>query len=226
MSKKTYSAEDKFKILMAFEDNHYSVKEFTSIYEVSKASLQKWKYRFEKYGIEGLEDASIWKKYSKELKLSAISDYQSGKYSLHEIVEKYEIADKSTLKKWIKKYNSHREIKGTGKGMSQSMTKGRSTTWKERIEAVLYCIENNNDYQKAAETFEVSYQQIYQWVKKYENGGNEGLKDNRGRNKGEEELSQEEKGKLQLRKLEIENERLRAEIAFLKKLEEIERRRY
>ncbi|WP_207225836.1 helix-turn-helix domain-containing protein, partial [Aeribacillus pallidus] len=31
--------------------------------------------------------------------------------------------------------------------------------------------------------YEVSYQQVYQWVKKYENGGEEALKDKRGRKK-------------------------------------------
>ena len=40
-------------------------------------------------------------------------------------------------RKWIKKYNSHRELKDTGKGMSESMTKGRKTTWEERIQIVL-----------------------------------------------------------------------------------------
>jgi transposase len=44
------------------------------------------------------------------------------------------------------------------------MTKGRSTTWEERIQVVLYCIENEKNYKKAADTFEVSYQQVYQWV--------------------------------------------------------------
>ncbi len=38
-------------------------------------------------------------------------------------------------------------------------------------------------------------------------------------------LTPEEKIKLEMKKLERENERLRAENAFLKKLEEIERRR-
>jgi transposase len=105
------------------------------------------------------------------------------------------------------------------------MTKGRSTTWEERIQVVLYCIENEKNYKKAADTFEVSYQQVYQWVTKYENGGDEALKDNRGRNKVEAELSPEEKFRLEMKRLERENERLRAENLFLKKLEEIERRR-
>jgi transposase len=41
-----------------------------------------------------------------------------------------------------------------------------------------------------------------------------------------QELSPEEKIKLEMKKLERENERLRAENAFLKKLEGIERRRH
>ena len=105
------------------------------------------------------------------------------------------------------------------------MTKGRKTTWEERIQIVLDCLGNGKDYQGTAETYEVSYQQVYQWVKKYEDGGDEALKDKRGRKKEEAELTPEEKIKLQMKKLERENERLRAENLFLKKLEEIERRR-
>ncbi|PGY02213.1 helix-turn-helix domain-containing protein [Bacillus sp. AFS031507] len=105
------------------------------------------------------------------------------------------------------------------------MTKGRKTTLDERKQIVYYCLENDKDYQKAAETYQVSYQQVYQWVKKHEDGGDEALRDKRGKNKVESELSPEEKVKLEMRKLEKENERLRAENAFLKKLEEIERRR-
>ncbi len=36
------------------------------------------------------------------------------------------------------------------------MTKGRKTTWNERIKIVLDCLGNGKDYQKAAETYEVS----------------------------------------------------------------------
>ena len=225
MSKRAYSAKDKFKILKAYEEGIYSLKEITSKYKVANTTILEWKYNFVKYGMEGLEKSSTWKWYSKELKLSAIRDYLSGKYSLREVARKYEIPSNTTLRKWIKKYNSHREIKDTAKGMSQSMTKGRSTTWEERIQVVLYCVENGKDYQKAAETYKVSYQQVYQWVKKYENGGDEALKDKRGRNRVVAELSPEEKIRLEMKRLERENERLRAENLFLKKLEEIERRR-
>ncbi|GED66252.1 hypothetical protein LFU01_47040 [Lysinibacillus fusiformis] len=77
----------------------------------------------------------------------------------------------------------------------------------------------------AAHTYGVSYQQVYQWTKKFETNGEEGLRDRRGRTKDEVELTVEEKLKLEIQRIERENERLRVENLFLKKLEEIERRR-
>ena len=106
------------------------------------------------------------------------------------------------------------------------MTKGRVTSWKERIEIALYCIAQSNDYQQAAEVYNVSYQQVYQWVKKYEAGSENALKDRRGRKKIEEELTPEDKTKISMKILEEQNEKLRAENAFLKKLAELERGRY
>ncbi|GIQ66827.1 hypothetical protein PACILC2_53950 [Paenibacillus cisolokensis] len=104
------------------------------------------------------------------------------------------------------------------------MTKGRATTWQERIEIVLYCLAHHKDYGKAAKQFQVSYQQVYGWVRKYEAGGEEALRDGRGRTKAPEELTMEEQQRLAMKRLEYENERLRAENALLKKLQEFERR--
>ncbi|WP_229750755.1 helix-turn-helix domain-containing protein [Paenibacillus nasutitermitis] len=105
------------------------------------------------------------------------------------------------------------------------MTKGRSTTWQERIDIVLYCLANGQDYTKAAKQFQVSYQQVYGWVRKYEAGGQDALQDGRGRTKVPEELTEADQQKLAMKKMEYEIERLRAENAFLKKLQEFERRR-
>lgn len=226
MSKRTkYTAEEKYEILKEYEDGVGSMLEIASIHKINRSTLENWRYNFKKYGIDGLREMRTWKRYSKELKEQAVKDYLSGKYSQREVAKKYEISNKNVLLKWVNKYNSHREIKATTKGMSQSMTKGRSTSWKERIEIVFYCIAHNNDYQHAAEIYDVSYQQVYQWVKKYELGGEDALKDRRGRKKTEEELTPEDRVNLEMKKLKAENERLRAENAFLKKLEELERGR-
>lgn len=167
---------------------------------VDITTIREWKYRFEKYGTEGLRESSTWNPYTKELKLSAINDYLSDKYSIREITKKNQISNHSVLRKWIKKYNSHRDLKDSSKGSANSMAKGRKTTWEERIRIVLDCLGNGKDYKETSETHEVSYQQVYQWVKKYEIGGDEALKDKRGRTKVKEELTPEEEIKFQMKK--------------------------
>jgi transposase len=174
--------------------------------------------------MDGLNNSNGWKRYSKEVKKAAVLDYLSGNYSQIEITRKYEISSGSVLRKWIKNYNDHREFKETQR-MSNSMIKGRSTTLEERLEIVMYCLQNEKNYHQSSEHFNVSYQQVYQWVKKFEKEGEDGLNDKRGRTKAELELTPEEKIQREMKRLERENERLRAENAFLKKLEELERRR-
>ncbi|NGP62445.1 helix-turn-helix domain-containing protein [Paenibacillus thiaminolyticus] len=88
-----------------------------------------------------------------------------------------------------------------------------------------YCLAHQYDYRKTADHFQVSYQQVYQWVKKFEEGGQDALKDGRGRTKAPEELTEADRQKLEMKKMEYEIERLRSENAFLKKLREFQRRR-
>jgi transposase-like protein len=224
MAKSAYSAQEKYELIVAYENKQISARDFYRQYRISDATIKKWIYLFQTYGIDGLNGSNEWKRYSKEVKTAAVLDYLSGNYSYSEIVHKYEISSKSVLEKWIKNYNNHRELKEM-KRERNSMVKARSTTLEERLEIVRYCLQNGKNYQQASEHFEVSYQQVYQWMKKYEELGEDGLRDKRGRTKTEPELTPEEKIHREMKRLERENERLRAENAFLKKLEEIERRR-
>lgn len=41
----------------------------------------------------------------------------------------------------------------------------RKTTQEERIKIVNYCLEHNKNYKKTAELFDISYTQVYQWIK-------------------------------------------------------------
>ena len=63
------------------------------------------------------------------------------------------------------------------------MTKGRKTTFEERVEIVQYCIAHDHNYIKTAEKYQVSYQQARSYTIKYESGGVEALRDNRGKRK-------------------------------------------
>jgi transposase-like protein len=225
MSNKYYSKEFKYNVIEAYSNDNLTVEALCKRYQIAKVTFYNWVEKFEKDGLIGLEDLKAWSHYSQDLKEAAVKDYISGEFSQYEIVRKYQISSRSVLISWINKYNSHRDLEDMSKGWTSSMTKGRKTSWDERIQVVHYCLDNGKDYQKTADKYDASYQQVYQWVKKYEYGGDEALRDKRGRRKEEDGLTPEAKIRLEIKKLERENERLRAENLFLKKLEKIERRR-
>ena len=101
------------------------------------------------------------------------------------------------------------------------MTKGRKTTQEERAQIVAFCIEHSKDYALTVETYQVSYQQIYSWVRKYESSGVDGLVDRRGRAKAEDELTEVERLQQENRILQAKLKDKEMEIALLKKLREL-----
>ena len=191
---------------------------------VPKQTLQDWIRKYETFGIEGFLPSGN-EKYSKGTKERAVNAYLNGEGSQAYICRKFKIKDRKTLRTWIKVYNSHRELRPSrGRGSDIYMTKGRNTTYEERVEIVSYCIENGNDYTVTIEKYGVSYQQIYSCVRKYNEKGAEGLLDKRGKRKPESEMTELEKLRAENRMLEARNKRLELECAVLKKLEEIEGR--
>ena len=162
------------------------------------------------------------KKYSEELKIEAVKEWNEGKGSQYEICRKYGILSHSTLQAWILWYNGHKENKRHNSAKGEIyMTKGRKTSQQERAEIVAFCIEHNKDYGLSVETYGVSYQQIYAWVRKYEESGLDGLKDNRGRTKPVDEMSEIEKLKAEMKILEAKNRQLEIENEFIKKLQKL-----
>lgn len=221
MAKKyEFNAAEKMAILEELQLGEGTRGEIARKYNVHISTLMDWRHRHELYGIEGLERRVRNRRYSPELKLQAVQDYLSGRYSQYELIDIYKIANRKQLQDWIEKYNSHSSFNSVNEG-ARAMTKGRSTTWQERIDIVLHCMAHERDYGKTAAQFKVSYNQVYQWVKKYEDGGESALQDGRGRNKAPEELTEAERHKLELKKLEYEILRLQAENALLKKLREL-----
>ena len=104
------------------------------------------------------------------------------------------------------------------------MTTSRPTTKEERIRIVMECIAHSYNYGEIAIKYNVSYQQVYNWVQRFKELGEAGLEDRRGRRK----LNQEPRSEME--KLQIENERLKHQLYMaemerdlLKKLNELER---
>ena len=156
------------------------------------------------------------------MKLQAVKDYLNGEGSYETLKEKYKLRSSTQLKNWVMWYNGHKEFKERSSAKGEIyMTKGRKTTQEERAEIVAFCIEHGKDYGLTLETFKVSYQQIYTWVKKYEEKGINGLTDRRGKAKPENELTEEDRLRQENKILQAKIKDQEIEIALLKKLREL-----
>lgn len=223
--KHKFSFDEKIKIVTEYLNSKNGFRESCRIYNVSQQGLKDWIRLYNTFGAEGLKSGNSCTRYSAEVKQQAVDDYFSRRLTVPQILTKYRIRSTTQLRRWILKYNSHEELKSSGKGGTTIMTKGRKTTYDERIEIVQYCIEHENNYAETAEKHQVSYLQIYTWMKKYKDKGVEGILDQRGRTKPESQMTELEMLRAENRLLKAQNKRQGIEVAFLKKLDEIERRR-
>ena len=191
---------------------------------IAWASFKTWIRKYRSMGVDAFtQDGN--RRYSKELKEQAVTDYLAGRGSLQDICKNYKIMSTTQLRRWIMKYNGHEELKASGTGGTVIMTRGRKTTFDERVEIVQYCIAHDHNYTETAAKYSISYQQARNYTVKYEAGGIEALRDRRGRVKPIDELSELEKLQAENKILRAEKERAEMEVSFLKKLDEIERRR-
>lgn len=219
------SSEVKIAAVEDYLKGEKSVFKICDELSVHENSVRLWIQIYQTYGLSGLIHQSKNATYPKELKVAAIEDYLAGKGSLRDISMRYGLRSDYQLRTWLIKYNGHKEIKSYGAGGHQNMTKGRKTSLQERIEIVESCIENDKNFNETAKKFKVSYQQVRSWVLKYEELRVDGLSDRRGKRKSEDELTDFEKLKAEMKLLEAKNKRLEMENELLKKLKEIERRR-
>ena len=98
----------------------------------------------------------------------------------------------------------------------------RKTTLEERKEITEYCIAHGKDYKGTAALYDVSYSQVYSWVKKYLSDGEEGLSDKRGRHKSDEEVDELERLRRENIRLKRQLEERNMMVELLKKVKEFE----
>ena len=103
------------------------------------------------------------------------------------------------------------------------MRKARSTTPDERLTIVQDCLANDKNYGAMALKYQCSYQQVQNWVKRYEKMGSAGLEDRRGRRSGTmPSRTHEEEMRDRIAELERRNRDLQMENDLLKKVRELE----
>ena len=218
--KAKFSFETKIDIVLRCLKGQTSAYHEATLLGINSARVREWISLYQSLGESGLITTSKNATYSDEIKTNAVLDYLNGKGSYAKICKKYGIRSSAQLRRWIMKYNSHDKETG-GRPI---MTKGRKTTFEERVEIVQYCIKHFHNYSETAKKFHISYQQARIYTIRYEENGVDGLQDKRGKRKSPEEMTEVEKLRAEVRLLRAEKRRAEIEISFLKKLEEIERR--
>ena len=224
MRRKKYSAEQIVKIVKENILQGISVPRLAEQYNIHHGSIEEWIIQYKQNGTSAFLPEEHNRIYSEETKRKAVEEYLAGNGSQREITAKYGLRDRFQLRQWIKVYNS-------GRGFQRKMTGGsrmkgsRSTTVEERVQIAKDCIANGGNYGDTALKYKVSYQQVYQWTKKFKEMGAPGLEDRRGKRK------KDQTPRTELEKAQIEIERLKHELYLtqmerdlLKKLDEIERR--
>jgi len=224
MSREKVTPEEKVMAAKDCAEGRLSQNEAARRLGVNKSTVRGWVQRYKVNGAAAFRVREHNAVYSEELKLKAVEEYLDRAGSLREIAAKYGLRSNKQLRCWIKRYNSGKDF---GRKMSggSHMKQGRETTQEERVAIVKDCLENGCNYGETAIKHNVSYQQVYTWVKKFKAQGEAGLEDRRGKRvPAQTARTPEEEMRIKIAQLEHENYMLRMERDLLKKLDELERR--
>ena len=218
--------EEKVKIVKRYLAGEVSMSEAVTEAGVNLKTLQKWVMQYEAEGAAAFLPGRREHIYSPELKLQAVQEYLSGKGSQAELSKKYGLRDRRQLQNWLKVYNAHGDFNSRkNSGGGSCMKQGRDTTQEERIQIVKDSLASGKNYGEMALKYNVSYQQVRSWTQKFEELGEAGLEDRRGKRK-KDQVPRTELEKAQIEIEQLKNKLYLAEMErdLLKKLDEIEMR--
>ena len=221
-----YTPEEKKEIVTGYLQGKFSLDEKARQlgYKRAPGCFMRWVKTYCEHGADALLPLSKNNTYTKEFKEKVVQEYLSGKGSSVDLAVMYKISNSDVLMRWVELYNANRELKDYCPKREVYMAEARrKTTIEERKEIVKYCIEHNRDYKGTASIYDVSYSQVYSWVKKYDANGEDALTDKRGHRKADNEVDE-------LERLKRENARLKRQLQekdmlaeLLKKVQEFER---
>lgn len=218
--------EEKVKIVIKYITGEVSISEAATEGGVDQKTLQRWVMQYEAEGAAAFLPNRRNHVYSPEIKLQAVQEYLSGKGSQAELSKKYGLRDRRQLRNWLKVYNAYGDFNSRkNSGGGSYMKQGRDTTQDERIQIVKDCLASGKNYGEMALKYKVSYQQVRAWTLRFEEMGDAGLEDRRGKRKKDQAPRTElEKAQIEIEQLKHKLYLAEMERDLLKKLDEIERR--
>lgn len=226
MSRSKVPYEAKVRIVQRYLNGEVGYRESVKVANNSASSFRQWVAQYRVGGGTALLSTDRNKRYSAELKAAAVKEYLSGKGSQEAICLKYEIRSHHQLHDWIKVYNTHGDFNSVRlSGGGSYMKQGRYTTQEERIQIARECIASGKNYGEMALKYDVSYQQARTWAMRFEELGEAGLQDRRGRRKRDQTPRTElERAQIEIEQLKHKLYLSEMENTLLKKLDEVERR--
>lgn len=165
------------------------------------------------------------KKYSYEVKLKVVEEYLEGALGYRLLAEKYNVSHPSLIVKWV---NQYRE---SGKQGLQRKKTHKKYPLNFKLDVLRFKQDTGASYRETANAFGISEPSlIANWKRAYTTEGAPVLNKLRGRppqmpksNKDDHKKSQKKKvdESSEIERLKKENDYLRIELAYLKKLEEL-----
>lgn len=224
MSRKIrFTPEEKAQAVIDYLDKNKSRTQICEELCISSRTIQDWAILYNKHGIAGFAVKTRNSSYSKEFKTKVVEEYIRGEGSSIDLGIKYNISS-GLLRSWVRMYNANRELRDYSPKQEVYMAQARrKTTMEERKAIVDYCINHNRDYKNTAAKYDVSYSQVYSWVKKYDTDGEDGLTDKRGRHKTDGEADELERLRRDNLWLKRQLEEKDMVVELLKKVKEFER---
>ena len=196
--KQKLGIEKKVKIVKRYLAGEVSISTAAAEVGVGRETLQGWVMQYEAEGLEAFLPNRKNHTYSPELKLQAVQEV----------------------------YNAHGDFNSRkSSGGGSYMKQGRDTTQEERVQIVKDCLASGKNYGEMALKYKVSYQQVRAWTLRFEEMGEAGLEDRRGKRKKDQAPRTElEKAQIEIEQLKHKLYLAEMERDLLKKLDEIERR--
>ena len=225
-NKRKVNPETKAELVQRYLSGKESISSVAAEAGVNSVTLRQWIMQYEAEGIEAFLPNRQNHVYSPELKQQAVKDYLAGKGSLMAISKKYGLRDRKQLRNWLKVYNAHGDFNSRkSSGGGSYMKQGRNTTQEERVQIVKDCLASGKNYGEMALKYKVSYQQVRTWTLRFEEMGEAGLEDRRGkRKKNQVPRTELEKAQIEIEQLKHKLYLAEMERDLLKKLDEVERR--
>ena len=152
-------------------------------------------------------------KYDYGFKKQVVKAYLNGEGGYKFISKKYGIPDKSQVKKWV---NAYKTLGDDGLKLKNKHT---NYPIQFKLEVINYMTTTKSSLQETANHFGMNNNSLIEaWKLKFLSGGSEALSRKSGRPSMGKNKSVKKKKLTREQELEHENELLRAELAFIKKL--------